>query len=568
MFTAPAHNSVSLVVGGDVPATTAAVVAGTAAVPKDESQNEVIYGNVSVDDHAVGVDSTIETIALDGYGNAAVGDVTDVDALKTLTLRNSDGSTVVNTDVATLSLVLDNMGDAATANVNLDGAGANVETLTITSENDESDVNLTAAAVKALTINAGADLDLSRSAVSTVLETVSITGAGEVDLGDITAATGLDSLNASANTGGVTATVNAATANVGDLTEYIFSGGDDDVTLADSTVNTKVSLGAGNDKISLATGTTSLSAVIDGGAGTNTLHMDAADAVNASATTTFETKIDNFQKLSLGASAVDHTVKLGNMNDIDYVISTGVVTTKTLTIQGMLNNGTLELTTAGSNDVIVEMADATGANDTFNIVTKVSATNLIFGKVEVADVENINIAATDTAPGTAASPNIQTATLTVDADSAETIVITGNSHLNLTTTTGTDLVLVDASAMTGKLDYAATVDELVVLGGSGADTLDASGASQVVLNGGAGNDTLIAGELAQLTGGAGADTFEMNVEGGVVGYATILDFNSGDVIDTGSNVGGTNFVTTKIAYAGTAVFQDVANKAITETALG
>jgi len=96
-----------------------------------------------------------------------------------------------------------------------------------------------------------------------------------------------------------------------------------------------------------------------------------------------------------------------------------------------------------------------------------------------------------------------------------------------------------------------------VTGGTGDDTLTAAGTSDVLL-GGEGDDTLVAGDLAQLTGGAGADTFDMtNVTTNVNSYATVVDAIAGDIIETSGvafNAG--------ITIANTVVFQDYANAAI------
>jgi len=87
--------------------------------------------------------------------------------------------------------------------------------------------------------------------------------------------------------------------------------------------------------------------------------------------------------------------------------------TAALTIDKMANNGTLELVGAGDG-AVVKMADATGSTDSFNIVTKVAATNLDFGTVDVAGVETLKL----NAVGTTAPVN--NATLTVKADNTKT----------------------------------------------------------------------------------------------------------------------------------------------------
>jgi S-layer protein len=560
VFTAPAFDTAAkMTVAGDVEAdVTAAIVAGSDAVAKDESANDITYGDVAVDDHAGTADATVETITIDGYKDAVIGGANNVDALTDLTLRNSDGTTALSTAVTSLNLTLDNMGDASTAAVSLDTSAANVETLTITTENEASDVDLTAAAVTALTVNAGVDLDLSSSTMSTVLGTVSVTGAGAVDLSDISTASALNSFDASGNAGGVTATIDANSANVGDIEEYIFSDGDDAVSLADATVDVDVTLAAGDDVLTLESfgdgtitnvGTdTTLTAALDGGAGTNTLQMSAGDAAAASGAVTFETKISGFQKLELGAAQVtddgtndtDVTIDLANMDDINYVIANGTVMANdtatsadgALILNNLANNGTVELNGEGNVEVGVTDAD-TGTADSLNLVG-----NAAKGVVTAADVETVNI---DAAAGDS--------TFVLTADSVETIVITGDEFVNLTdaadyasaalgdassiVNTGNSLTMIDASAMTdGGIVAATSLAEQTIKGGAGADYLTADN-GKAVIEGGAGDDTIYVTDgatSAVIDGGAGADTFD--ITGAALGVEAFATFNNVDAGDT------------------------------------
>lgn len=237
-----------------------------------------------------------------------------------------------------------------------------------------------------------------------------------------------------------------------------------------------------------------------------------------------------------------------------------------LTLTKMANAGTLELTAAGSG-ATVTMTDATSTTaDVFNIVTKVNAADLSFGTVAVAGVETVNITATDTTPtdddGVA---TISKATLTVSDSAVKAIVVTGQSDLDLTAA-GASLTSVDASAATGKLTFSSAVNSAVVKGGSAADTLTATGNSQT-LNGGDGADVLTAtGDLATLTGGAGKDTFDISDKTtNVNSYATITDLAVGDAIKFGA--AATAFVSAKVTLGATAVFQDLANAAITNSSI-
>ena len=76
-----------------------------------------------------------------------------------------------------------------------------------------------------LDVTANAALDISGSTLGTDITDVTLSGGSSVDLGDLSGQTSLNSFDASANTGGVAATVSTATA--GDIEEFVFSEGDD-----------------------------------------------------------------------------------------------------------------------------------------------------------------------------------------------------------------------------------------------------------------------------------------------------------------------------------------------------
>lgn len=320
---------------------TAVTTAGAAATGGNFATNDVVYGAVDIQDNAT---AAIKTVTIDGFASAKIGiDAaaadSKLDALTTLNLANNtaNGAVTVATDSTKLALGVNNI--TGTSVVNLDHTGLNTDAitvktaatvadLTINATGKDSTFTLTAGAVKDLTINAAADLDISTAAATNYatvnLKTVDVNGAGAVDLGVLTNAA-LNSFDASGNTGGVTAEINTATGSIGTITEYVFSAGNDDVELAEAAVNTKVSLGAGDDKITLDTGssTATVTKVIDGGAGTDTIHMDATDAVTNTSGVAFQELITGFEKLSIGAVGTRSIVNLDNLDDINYVISNG-----------------------------------------------------------------------------------------------------------------------------------------------------------------------------------------------------------------------------------------------------
>lgn len=645
-----------------IPTATAAT-AGTAAGAVTEGVLGVATGTVNILDTAA--TATITTVTVDGYktgssiGVDGAGETQKANALTTLSLANSDAA--AGFAVATASTSLDLTVNNVNGTLNLDATGTDgaaitntvVATLDVTTATAASTIALQADAVVDLTV-AGTQLLTLTSSSLDALETVVVSGTAGLTLAGQDQ-TVLTSITTTATTGTVTATIDA------DIATYTGGAGVDNVTLSTTTVDKAVNLGAGNNSLTLAAGTTALTSEMIAGAGTDTLVMAAADAETASGATTFETKITGFERLSLGvvATTADNTINLANMDDISYVISantfdTAQVTTNTVTcttqlanantdtasitvdgvvyttaaltasgvdtasdaaviaaaldvvlsaagynvaavgavltftatagtmidsgsvsvtgtgvatsvdvitsselfLTNMTNNGTLQLTAAGLG-ATVTMTDATSLTaDILNvIVTNTAGINA--GTVAAAGVETVNITVTDTT-----TTAIGTHTLVLSDAAVKTINIDGNAGLTLTTTGATALTSVDASDMTAALTLTANgaAAGTTVTGGSGADALTASGSSDVLL-GGAGADTLTGANLTTLTGGAGNDTFVMNMPVNVNSYSTITDLSSGDVIDFGSTK---TFVSSAIVLGDTAVFQDFANTAINQ----
>jgi S-layer protein len=519
------------------------VTAGVAEVDLEEGSLGITAGAVTIDGSAP-TTKVLASVTLDGFGASTINS----DALTSLSLAHGTSSVAVSNAVATtLGLALNDVTGGAALTLPT-YTTLNVATTT------KSAVAITAAAATTLAISGAGATDLTGSAM-VGLKTVTIAGAGGATLAAGLAAT-ITSVDASASSGSNTATIDTAIAT------YTGGSGADSVTLSSATTTKAVNLGAGNDTLTLAATTTSLTAAMNGGDGTDTLRMNATDAATASLGTTFAAKIDGFEKLRTNATTAVTAIDLSNMDNINYVISGGMGGGFTLGLTKMAANGTLELIGAAAtvtDATTVTLADATGTADVFNIVTKVSTAALNFGVVAVAGVETINITATDTST----TAGIQAATLKVTDSAAKSIVVSGNGDLVLTTTSVV-LTSLDGSAMTGKLTATAngTVAE-TIKGGTAADTLTSAGTNDVLIGNG-GNDVLkAASNLVTLTGGAGADTFDVSVAtSNVNSYATVTDLAAGDLIKFAS---GDAFLASKVTLADTAVFQDYANQAINLT---
>lgn len=306
---------------GTATATATTTTTGVDEVEGVEGTGGITAGIVHVEDknYAGTSANTIATVSLDSYGASSY---VKSSALTSLSIANAENSSLAvwNKTATTLSLTVNDVysaGVGGTSTLNLDAGGATYTSLNVHTAGDDSDVNVTAAAVTALKVDGEAAIDLSGSTF-TALKTVAISGAAGVTA-DFSGSTVTD-VNASATSGAVTATINASKAT------YEGGSGVDTVTTAVGTAVSKaISLGAGNDTINLAAGTTSLGAKIDGGEGTDTLGMAAADAAAASGTNVFAGNFTSFEKLKLGQSNAANTVNLANLNNISYVISANTV---------------------------------------------------------------------------------------------------------------------------------------------------------------------------------------------------------------------------------------------------
>ena len=524
------------------------VTAGKTAVAAKAGVGGIVDGTVTIVDTA----ATIASVTLDGYG--ASSKVTS-DALTSLSLANSKGMTltVANTVATNLALSLNNVGTGSKLDLDNLAASQKYTKLDIATSGTNSTLNVTGAAVAGLTVSGTKSVDLTGSTF-TALQTVKVSGSAGTTL-SVAGSANLTDFDASATSGAVTVTGFAA-----DKTTYEGGSGVDKLTVASATVAKAISLGAGNDTLTLGTATIAAGGSIDGGTGTDTLSIDAANAAAASLTNVFATKVVGFENLVLtnaGAQTVYVDV-LGGYHSVSTGGATGA-----LVLDGFASNDTLTLTSnvgAGSYTVSSK-AFATPTNDVFNVVLS-SSGNLTAGQVTINKVETINVTATDTDT----TNGVNGDSVTVVGDSVGTIKVSGNANLTLFSANNT-VTVVDGSAMTGSLTYAAAGTSVqTITGGAGDDVLTAHvGTLADTLIGGAGNDTLYANAgMTTLTGGAGNDTFVFNyATANVNTYSTITDFSKGDKIvfaDVGN--GMETFSSAQVVLGGTAVFQDYANAAV------
>jgi S-layer protein len=561
--------------------------AGNVEVTEDVSGVTEVAGNTGVLGVVGGAatvvdqdkaDATIETITLDAYG--AGSDIQGADALTTLNLANVDGIDLkVDAAVEALDLTLDNILGASVIDLD-DSTGATNATLETLNISMVSDSNADIIADAATTLNVSGDGKLTTSVVDSTfaaLENVVVSGAAGLVLTG-TDPTVLETIDASATSGDVTATIDTSVTS--ESTAYKGGTGVDTVTLDanDTTVAAGIELGDGDDKLTLAPSTTAITGTVDAGEGTDTISMDTTsadnlddDVLNASGFEQLElTDATGTESIDVAQLGFDYVSVVGGVTDaagnedFELIVDSG----STLELSGDIGNVGVE---ADTLTLTVNDAD-TGTADSVNVIAQ--AAN---GILVADEVENINI---DAAAGDS--------TLALQANKVESMVITGEEFVNLSdaagyagaaadystvtagsiTNSGDSLTLIDASAMTGG-GLVAVADGGVaqeILGGDGDDILKADGSGDT-LNGNAGADTLIGANLTELYGGDGEDTFVMNTPTNVNSYSTIMDPEAGDVIDL-SNVTSTgqSFVSSEVTLAETAVFQDYANEAVNQLA--
>jgi Ca2+-binding RTX toxin-like protein len=533
-----------------------------------------------------GTITNVENLTFIGAGNVNNNASADVSAFSgVVKLQQTDDIAVAVAGVKGQTLSLDRVAATTTLTATLDAAqtsvtlsnaaavgtatfsvsGAKLDTVNLTTDktagaltvadtgNTTKTANITATGTAAVTVN------------STALETVKISGAGAVTLTAGTAPS--KALDASGSTGGVTYAV--------DLVAQQFTGSSAKDTVQFGATTKAQTLGAGDDAVTMSVAALATGGSIDGGDGTDTITLAAANAATATSTATlgaaFQASISNFEKLGLQDTAAAVIVDAKYIDGITYITSAGT-TGGALTLNNVAGNSTVELTGASAvhaNAVTVNLVDNTGTSDVINLVLKAAADDT-FGTVSATGIETLKITSTDSNATVAGTTNHS---LTITDTAAQSIVVTGNAHLTLTQAS-TALTSVDASGMTvtsaatgadtaglsfatGVLTKAATLtgsdgvdvinasavtDATVKLtingglggkagslgdtltGGAGDDTITANGLGNHVLAGGGGKDIITGGSGNDtITGGAGADTLKGNGGNDIFAFVAVSD---------------------------------------------
>ena len=411
---------------------------------------------------------------------------------------------------------------------------------------------------------------------STSLTTLTI--AGDQSLALVVTPTTVTTINASANTGGLTHTTTGTLA-----TSVTGGSGNDAITLGAAAVADSVNAGAGDDTITFSGNLTNTD-TINGGDGNDTLVFDtSADGTGYTAPTT--ATISGFETLTftnaIAAGLTTATIQAG-INTLNLTGGTNAQTVvmeagaKTVRI-GAANTGTLTVTDTGTATTdSLTVAKTTGAFSIFGAAA---------GGLVVNGYETVTINGTST---TATPQTATVITLTPDTGGTSTLNLTGNS--SLTTTGAITANVINASGLTGTAVLtmgAAAADGLTsITGSANADTLigDASssidgGAGNDAITGGSGNDTLLGGAGDDsITAGTGNDSIDagagndtITIAGNLTAADTIsggagndtLSIGAAATLATAANISGIEILTVTTAGLTTDLSVYATNNALT-----
>ncbi len=497
-----AHSGAALVSGAR--AITGEAGALTVNLGKSAAGNNSTLGNTLTVSDGVDAVGTTDTVTINNTQiNSTTGGNTNITndltstGYENMILNTGAGSGNVAQSIATITLT----ADAATAATSLTLKGNNsINISTAVTTNSTAGVTIDASALKAQAAGT-TSLDINTAVVGTA-GTVTVTGTDGDDLIGASAGTPLSAAASTVNGGGGVDTIftgaGADTIDGGSGKDVINSGSGND------TVNG----GADDDTIDFS-GNFTIKDSVDGGDGTDTLTLNNTDATTLGAYSlgqinTMNGRISNIEKVSFGTTLAQ-TIDMGRVDSISDVIIGNLAGDSGLSGLAATNNVQILATTGQT--LSLALADATGTADVANIQLTSDAV-IAANTITASNIETININGADPAAGGTSDTN----TMTLTANKATSIVVTGNDGLTLTATGSTKVTNFDASAVVG-LDSNDTAANMAVT----YTSLNTSATANVTIKGGAGNDVLQGNNSHDtISGGAGTDGITMTTGNDVV----------------------------------------------------
>jgi S-layer protein len=573
----PVNKAVALTIGQDIvedgtdtgagdDTITGAMLQGNGGVTAQsfEDADEIDGGDgddtltVTIDDDVAAMVSNVEAFIVRNVGaGAEIVDMANFDdSLETITVRDSSVGTVINNIQSAASISLDNVTSTVTIDFDDDVLDSDEAIGLLTVDGTTSTITVTVGGDDVLT---GAIIDVvSDSAITLAgasdletVETVVITGAGDLSLIDGTAEfAAITEVDASDLAGDLTMDLSSATAAV----TFTGGSGDDDVT--SSGFDDEISTGAGDDSVAVdAAGDVTVDAgagddtvritvlglddgdTIDGGAGDNIIEVDA-DTLDELETALFtDENVTNFTTVAIFAAGVAQTF---DANDVVTTISVDVDLTAgdTLTINNF-SGGTLEINAAQADAITVL---SVGTTDSVTVaIGHTTVAGVTIDDVQLDGIETVTIEA---------NASGATTVTTLDLTGTETLVISGDSNLDLDAANVVDTTLetVDLSDMTGVLELDLDTDGVTIIVGDLGDgstiTLAAGDRNTIEFGAEISNEIEISGFDAGST--LSDDVMDLSALG--------IDFADLDIADD-----GTDTTITSDAFDGSIVLLGVAD---------
>ena len=532
------------------PGTTSEILQNATITNMENFSVKAVSGRTINQDFAAvtGEENIASNLSTDAIVLTNVGAGTSFDIVGNGAVTNGDFTATYV--AAATAADLDVMSGTTAGNVSISGTG--VKSVSITSTGAANTIGTLGLPATATAVTIDATTKLTTGAITAAgLKTLTITGAGGVDINAGALATTVTTIDASAATGDVDVTTGNIGTDAGgavdgiDLTVTTGSGADEvDVSAVLAGGEVSVSTGAGNDLVTIGAAITNSSAttsgdVLDGGADTDTLKMTTALAQGF---TTASNTISNFEALTISNAMTAGTTTMKNIQAGLTTVNldaggTGTIVTEagsspTINIKASLTAGGLTLNDTG-----------TGTTESVTLKNTGTTVDMANGNaLTVGGIETVNIVSTGA--GTATSQDFGAITITPDTGGTATLNISGGNSVTANAITA---AVVDASGLAAGKTFTMNVamennlasGSATLTGSSGNDTLTGDTNESTNINGGGGNDIITGGSAAEIIngdagndiigGGGGADT----INGGA-GNDTITMAGTAETIDGGA----------------------------------
>ena len=512
-----------------------AVAIGSTAVANTLTKVSVVGGTtVAIQDRSgasAATGSTLTEVVVTGTATTAADITLTGNAITTVSIHDMTGSTTVGDTVITAAagartLNLDIGGidvgnDAGVTSGAISVTDATATALNLTSTGKESfDSTVVAGVATAVTVAATAKLTMVALTVNTAA-TIAFSGTALITIAGQTMTT----------TTAITSTNSAGVVLAGALADGVdFDGGagKDSITVGGNT--TGITMGAGNDTVTIteAQGT---GGTVDAGAGTgDTLSLTSALAYNdsLSASTAFNATVSNFEIVALSDTG-SGTINMTNLDNVATAVQ--IVNTVSNVYSNAAAGFTHEIRGTSTNTTINVLNAARAGNLTdvvnikYNVATSGGSKAHTLHTIAATETINVN----STVSGTIAAGDINTLT-TLTATHLNTLNITGDTKFVITNAiTTASIRTVDGSTSTGGVTYsaAAAVAGITLKGSAAVKSAGHVQDNDNILTGGAGADSITGGSgIDTIIGGAGNDIITTGA-----GVDSVTSNNGNDVID-------------------------------------